>query len=120
MVRRVFARLAADSDEIQADELQAAVAASGARPIGQCPDREPVLVAGTVRTVTFRPRSGVPSLEADLWDGTGSVTVVWLGRSEIPGIHAGRSIRLRGRITSLRGHRAIYNPIYELLPPGAE
>lgn len=120
MMRRVFERLAADPDQLQADELQADVAACGARPIDQCPDREPVCVAGTLRTVTFRPRAGVPSLEADLWDGTGAVTVVWLGRREIPGIHAGRRIRLRGRITSLRGHRAIYNPIYELRSPTAE
>ena len=112
--RRVFGRLTADTGQIQAEELQAAIPAAGAMAIADCPDREPVCVVGTLRTVTFRPRAGVPALEAELWDGTGAVTVVFLGRREIPGIDPGRKIKLRGRITTLRGHRAIYNPIYEL------
>ena len=112
--RRVIGRLTADPGQIQAEELQAAIPAAGARAIADCPDREPVCLVGTLRTVTFRPRAGVPALEAELWDGTGAVTVVWLGRREIPGIDPGRKIILRGRITTLRGHRAVYNPIYEL------
>ena len=113
-LRRLFSRLAADPDELQADELQAAISGASATPIATCGDREQVCLVGTLRTVTFRPRAGVPALEADLWDGTGSVTVIWLGRRQIPGIDPGRSIKLRGRITTLQGHRAIYNPIYEL------
>ena len=112
--RRALARLTADPGQIQAEELQAAIPAAGAMAIADCPDREPVCLVGTLRTVTFRPRAGVPALEAELWDGTGAVTVVWLGRREIPGIDPGRKIILRGRITTLRGHRAVYNPIYEL------
>ena len=112
--RRLLTRLSAEPEEIQAEELQAAIPVSGATPIADCPDREPVCVVGTLRTVTFRPRAGVPALEAELWDGTGSLTVVWLGRRDIPGIDPGRSIKLRGRITSLHGRRAVYNPIYEL------
>ncbi len=114
-LRRMFSRLAADPDELQADELQAEIQASAeAMPIGRCQDREQVCLVGTLRTVTFRPHAGVPALEAELWDGTGTVSVVWLGRRQIPGISPGRTIKLRGRITTLRGNRAIYNPIYEL------
>lgn len=114
-LRRLFSRLAADPDELQADELQAEIQASAeAMPIGRCQDREQVCLVGTLRTVTFRPHAGVPALEAELWDGTGTVSVVWLGRRQIPGISPGRTIKLRGRITTLRGNRAIYNPIYEL------
>ena len=114
-LRRLFSRLAADPDELQADELQAEIQASAeATPIGRCQDREQVCLVGTLRTVTFRPHAGVPALEAELWDGTGTVSVVWLGRRQIPGISPGRTIKLRGRITTLRGNRAIYNPIYEL------
>jgi hypothetical protein len=112
--RRVLARLGADPGQLQAEELQAAIPAAGATPIADCPDREPVCLVGTLRTVTFRPRAGVPALEAELWDGTGAVTVVWLGRREIPGIDPGRKLKLRGRITTLQGRRAVYNPIYEL------
>jgi len=112
--RRALARLGADPGQLQAEELQAAIPAAGATPIADCPDREPVCLVGTLRTVTFRPRAGVPALEAELWDGTGAVTVVWLGRREIPGIDPGRKLKLRGRITTLQGRRAVYNPIYEL------
>jgi hypothetical protein len=114
--KRALARLTADPEELEAEDLQAAIPASGATPIAECPDREPVCLVGTLRTVTFRPRAGVPALEAELWDGTGAVTVVWLGRREIPGIDPGRTVKLRGRITTLRGRRAVYNPIYELRP----
>jgi hypothetical protein len=119
-LRRLFSRLAADPHELQADELQAEIEAAEAVPIGSCPDREQVCIVGTLRTVTFRPHAGVPALEAELWDGTGTVDVIWLGRRQIPGINPGRTLRLRGRITTLRGHRAIYNPIYELKASAAE
>jgi hypothetical protein len=59
-------------------------------------------------------------MEADLWDGTGSVTLIWLGRRDIPGIQPGRRLIVRGRITRIHGERAIYNPVYQLRPPGAD
>lgn len=120
LLRRIIARVAASPADLNAEELRRELRVPGARPIAECPDRERVCVAGVLRTVTFRPRGGTPALEADLWDGTGSVAVVWLGRREIGGIQPGRHIKLRGRITRLGGHRAIYNPIYELLASAVE
>ncbi len=114
--RRLLARLAADTEDLDAEDLKAATTAQGATPIAHCTEREAVCVLGTLRTVTFRPRASVPALQAELWDGTGAVTVVWLGRRSIPGITPGRLIKVRGRITALRGQRVIYNPIYELRP----
>jgi hypothetical protein len=116
LMRRVLDRLTADTDELDAEDLQAAIPAQGATPIANCLDREAVCILGTLRTVTFRPRAGVPALQAELWDGSGTVSVVFLGRRSIPGIDPGRVIKVRGRITSLRGQRVIYNPIYELRP----
>jgi hypothetical protein len=116
LLRRVIDRLTADTDELDAEDLRAAVPAQGAIPIARCRDREAVCILGELRTVTFRPRAGVPALQAELWDGSGTVSVVWLGRRSIPGIDPGRTIKVRGRITSLRGQRVIYNPIYELRP----
>jgi hypothetical protein len=115
-VRRLISRLSAGTDELDAADLLAAIPAQGATPIARCRERETVCILGSLRTVTFRPRAGVPALQAELWDGTGAVTVVWLGRRSIPGITPGRAIKLRGRITTLRGQRVIYNPIYELRP----
>jgi hypothetical protein len=120
LLKRVLSRLTAETEELDAADLQAAMSTLGATPIVRCPDREPVCILGTLRTVTFRPRAGVPALQAELWDGTGSVTVVFLGRRSIPGINPGRAVKVRGRITTVRGQRAIYNPIYELRPGGSD
>ena len=75
-LRRLLNRLSAETEELDAEELEAAIPAQGATPIAQCPDREPVCIIGTLRTVTFRPRAGVPALQAELWDGTGSVSPI--------------------------------------------
>ena len=85
-------------------------------PIAESEPREVVDVAGMLRAVTLRPHGTSLTMEADLWDGTGNVTLIWLGRREIAGIQPGRRIVVRGRLTSVRGERAIYNPTYELRP----
>src|SRR5215469_5423625 len=85
-------------------------------PIAESVHREKVDVAGTLRTVTLRPRGSTLTMEAELWDGTGRVLLVWLGRRDIPGVEPGRKIVVHGRLTSVKGERAIYNPAYELQP----
>ncbi len=80
------------------------------------PERVPVVLRGSLRTVTLRPRGGVPALEADLGDGTGVLTLVWLGRRRIIGIEPGRSLTVTGRIGVHEGRRIMYNPRYELMP----
>jgi hypothetical protein len=75
-------------------------------------------VAGTLRAVTLRPRGTSPTMEADLWDGTGSITLVWLGRHDIPGVQPGRRLVVHGRLAQIKGERMIFNPSYELLPTG--
>ncbi len=84
--------------------------------MSQCPNRERVQVSGVLRTVTLRPRGGTPSLEAPLWDGTGTVELIWLGRRRIGGIEPGRTIVASGLITSSGGRCTMFNPLYELLP----
>jgi amino acid transporter len=113
-------RLTAGREDLHAAELQAEIDEFSAKPIGDCADREVVDVAGTLRTVTLRPRGPSLTMEADLWDGTGNVTLVWLGRRDIPGIRPGRRIVVRGRVARIRGERTIYNPVYELQPAAAD
>jgi hypothetical protein len=84
--------------------------------IADAPDRERVKLRGSLTTVTLRPRAGVPALEAELKDGTGVITVVWLGRRRIAGIGPGRAISVEGRIGAHQGTRIMYNPRYELIP----
>jgi hypothetical protein len=56
----------------------------------------------------------VPALEAELYDGSGMLTVIWLGRRRIAGIIPGRVIRIEGRIGVHDQARIMYNPRYEL------
>lgn len=98
----------------EAVDLQKDIVKAGCLPIADAPDREMVTVQGTLRTVTLRPRGGVPALEAELYDGTGTITVLWLGRRRIAGIFPGRSIKVTGRIGVHGGERTIYNPRYDL------
>jgi amino acid transporter len=117
---RLRHHIASGHEQIQAEELQARVADVHATPIADLTDRQQCEVAGTLRTVTVRPRGNTPTLQAELWDGSGSVTLVWLGRHSIPGIEPGRHLKVRGRVSSHRGGRTIFNPGYELRPAGGE
>ena len=87
---------------------------SGHVSIDEAPDRTRVTLSGTLRTVTLRPRGGVPALEAELYDGSGAITLIWLGRRQITGIGPGRQLEVEGRIGVQDGVRVMYNPRYEL------
>jgi hypothetical protein len=113
-LRRSISRWANSSDQ-HARDMRETYVESGTDDIATAPDREVVRLRGTLRTVTLRPRGGVPALEAELNDGTGSVSVVWLGRRQIAGITAGRHMAVEGRIGRNEKARVLYNPRYELL-----
>lgn len=117
-MRRTISRWASPGDQ-EAHHLRQEYARSGttgATSIADSPDRERVKLRGALRTVTLRPRAGVPALEAELSDGTGVITVVWLGRRRIAGIEPGRAIEVEGRIGAHEGTRVMYNPRYSLIP----
>lgn len=106
----------ANSDQQQARDLRKTHRKSGLDAIGDAPDRERVRVIGTLRTVTLRPRGGVPALEAELDDGSGVLVLIWLGRRRITGISPGRAISVEGRIGRQGDLRVMFNPRYELQP----
>jgi hypothetical protein len=112
-LRRTISRWA-DSTDQHARELQKTVEGSGCCSIAAAPDRERIQLQGALRTVTLRPRGGVPALEAELFDGTDVLTLVWLGRRRITGVGPGREVRVEGRIGVQDGHRVMFNPRYEL------
>ncbi len=114
-LRRTISRWASTDDQ-HARDLRHDYAGSGADTIEAAPDRQRVRLCGTLRTVTLRPRGGVPALEAELYDGSGVITLVWLGRRRIAGVSPGRSVQVEGRIGRHDGVRVMYNPRYELIP----
>jgi len=115
LLQRALRRFASSTAELESEELQRNVREEGAILIQACEDRQRVQLTGTVSTVTINPRAGHPALEVELRDGSGAVTLVWLGRRQIPGIDPGRTLKVWGRISCREGKRLIYNPRYELL-----
>lgn len=119
-LRERLARWAAPQQEVHAEAERAEAVRLGGTPIAELPMRRTATVCGTLRAVTLRPRAGVPALEAEMFDGSGSLAVVWLGRRQIAGVEPGRRVRVHGMVTDMHGHRTMFNPRYELMPRGHE
>jgi hypothetical protein len=114
VIQRIGASLAKSKAEQHAEALQGSVTAAGATPISQCTRGQESTVSGVLRSVTLRPRDTVPAVEAELYDGSGQVRLVWLGRRQILGITPGRALVATGRITWNESNPTIFNPRYEL------
>ncbi|MFE6970500.1 OB-fold nucleic acid binding domain-containing protein [Isoptericola sp. NPDC057653] len=105
----------ASADEVAADEERHEAATyRGCTPVSELSDRRRASAAGSLRSVVLRPREGVPTVEAELYDGSGSLDLVWLGRRSIAGIDPGRRIRVEGLVCDVDGRRTMFNPRYEL------
>ncbi|TDB85279.1 DNA-binding protein [Actinomadura sp. KC216] len=113
-LRRFLRRMASSRAELEAEDLQKSSGVEGATPITECAERKRHCVAGTLRTVTLRPRGGAPALEAELYDGTDVISLVWLGRRKIAGIDPGRMLRAEGLVSTQDGRKVMFNPRYEL------
>lgn len=114
----MIARLSRSQSDVDAADLEADVRDHGADPIRDLACGVPTTVVGRLRSVTLRPNSAVPAVEADLYDGTGSLTLVFLGRRRIPGITPGRTLSATGRPVVRDGVRSMVNPRYELVAVG--
>lgn len=114
--RDKLSRLVAPQHQVHAEQERQTAHKLGGEPIAQLPHRRRAMVCGTLRSVTLRPRAGVPALEAELYDGSGALSVVWLGRRQISGVEPGRRVRVEGMVTENNGVRVMFNPRYELVP----
>ena len=113
-LRRLVRRLTSDVAELDADDLSERAQSEGAQRACDCTRGQEVVVLGRLRAVGQSPKDSAPTLEAELFDGTDGVTLVWLGRRRIAGIEPGRTVKVRGRISVRDGHKVLYNPYYEL------
>jgi hypothetical protein len=116
----LFARLLRTQAELDADRLETEATAQGATLVRDCQGGCVSTVSGRLRSVTLRPVGGAPAVEAELWDGTGRLTLLFLGRRRIPGISPGRHLVVHGRAIVRDGDRTMVNPRYELLPTAAD
>ena len=116
VLARLGERLTKSVTQIEADELKEDAERMGCTAMSDLRDRQEAVVAGTVRSVTLRPRVNVPALVVDLYDGSRTINLVWLGRRTIGGIEPGTYLRATGRVTTMRGTPTIFNPAYEIVP----
>lgn len=111
--RRLLRRFLASEAELEAEDLQRQSEGAGCVPVRECRRGQQVSVTGRLRTVVYTPRTNLPTLEADLYDGSEAVTLVWLGRRHIAGIEPGRHLTAKGRVALRDDRKVIYNPYYE-------
>ncbi|MGV0992795.1 MAG: OB-fold nucleic acid binding domain-containing protein [Mycobacterium sp.] len=114
-VRRLTRRLTDSPQRRDAEELTVEAANTGAQRVIDCQRGQEVTMVGELRSVETNGKGCAGGVRAELFDGTDSVTLVWLGQRRIPGIDCGRTLRVRGRLGMLdNGSKAIYNPHYEI------
>lgn len=109
---RTLERLSTEQQEV--GELKHDATQAGCQLIASQSDRSMVMIHGVLRSVTLRPVDGVTALEAEIYDGSDKVTLIWLGRRRIEGVSVGRQLTAHGRIGMRGTERVLYNPRYEL------
>jgi RecG-like helicase len=112
--RRFLSRVAESDEQRYAEEIEGWCSGiPGTVRIRDATPRTRVKLAGVVRRITIRPLEDNESLEALLDDGTGEVTVVWMGRRSIPGLNLGTRLIVEGLLAEQRGEHRIVNPRFE-------
>ena len=115
-IRNLARRLSSSVDEIDNDRLHGRFGSLDVTPVAEMGTRARVRVGGEVKRIRTAPRSGVPTLEITVCDGTGDAVAVFTGRRRIVGIETGRALVLEGVPHPDRGRSIMLNPSYTLLP----
>ena len=117
--RRIVDRLTETDEERLAAEIREwADAVAGSVRIAEAPERTRVKLAGAVRRITIRPVMGFEGMRLLLFDGTGEVSVVFLGRRSIPGLTLGSRLVVEGVLGRSGSAREVVNPSFEFVPSG--
>ena len=96
-------------------DVKLAERSTSAEPIGGLTERQFAEIAGRVRAMSINHEHGGHELRCVIADNTGSVTLVFQGRANVPGIERGTRLLVRGTVTSLRREAVILNPQYEIV-----
>jgi amino acid transporter len=84
-------------------------------PVSSLSARQRAKVAGKVYSMRVQPWSGVAALELTLVDDTGALTVVFFGRRQLAGVHAGTHLIIEGLVGEHHGRMAVLNPAYQII-----
>jgi len=114
--RRTLRRALAAEAELVADDAVGADPPVGVQPIASVQPRQQVELSGWIDSVRPEPAGPGRNFQADLSDGTGVVTLIWMGRADIPGIAAGTNLSVTGRVADQGTRMVIHNPVYTIRP----
>jgi hypothetical protein len=106
--------------ELDAERLVDRFAELRLQPLGELEARDRTKVCGEVKRMTIKPRSGIPSTEIVINDGTGDATVIFSGRRHVAGIEHGHCIIIEGVAFADANRLVFLNPKYSLLPMGQD
>jgi RecG-like helicase len=92
----------------------------GGRPVArQISDARPqarVTVTGIITAIQTVTIGSSPACRCTLTDGTGEIYVLFLGRTEVSGLTAGRHCSVAGTAGTSGGRLVVWNPRYWLEP----
>lgn len=114
-IRSFGKRLTADNLEIDSERLCERFKDYDFVNIADSQTRTRIKIAGEIKRMRIKPRSGVPAVELVINDGTGEATVIFSGRRNIPGVDHGKCIMVDGVLHRDGGRTVILNPAYTLL-----
>ncbi|GAB3558450.1 OB-fold nucleic acid binding domain-containing protein [Spelaeicoccus albus] len=106
--------LFAGREKIEADEDAKFVGRTASEPIASLRTRRHARVTGVIISLVQSVPSVSPSLTVEVSDGSGVLTVTWLGRRAISGVMAGRYIQVDGMVDAGDGRPVMFNPSYSL------
>jgi hypothetical protein len=106
--------------ELDAERLVDRFAELRLQPLSELEARDRTKVCGEVKRMTIKPRSGIPSTEIVINDGTGDATVIFSGRRHVAGIEHGHCIVIEGVAFADANRLVFLNPKYSLLPMGQD
>jgi hypothetical protein len=116
LLSRLVENLGRDQAQLEADDLAAECARPGCTRVASLVPGRTAKVTGVVHSLAVQPPDVTPRVEAELYDGTDRLRLVWLGRRSIPGIRTGAYLTVRGRVTIDDDRLTMFNPAYDLLP----
>jgi len=108
---REFDEIAPDAEAVELPHADQ----DGVIPIAAVKWKQRVTIEGRIKIVQVGTAAG-KSLEAQVFDDTGGIRLLFFGRTRIPGIEPGAMVRVSGTVGEYKGHLALANPRYELLP----
>ena len=83
--------------------------------IGSISWRNRAQVQGKVTSIKTAPNNSIPSVDVEIWDETGGLTLRFLGKNKISGLSIGRRIEAEGMVGENNNQFVIINPKITLM-----